>query len=126
MGFVFYNPNPSEKFVGDCVIRGISKIEKQEWEDVYIGISVQGLFMHDMPSSNAVWGAYLKSRGYVRYTIPNTCPDCYSVSDFAAEHRKGVYLLGTGTHVVAVCDGDYYDAWNSGNEIPIFYWVKED
>ena len=126
MGFVFYNPNPSEKFVGDCVIRGISKIEKQEWEDTYIGISVYGLFMNDMPSSNAVWGAYLKSKGYVRHTIPDTCPDCYSVSDFARENKRGVYLLATGTHVVAVCNGDYYDAWDSGSEIPVYYWVKED
>lgn len=126
MGFVFYNPNPSEKFVGDCVIRGISKVEKQSWEDVYIGVSVYGLFMCDMPSSNAVWGAYLKSKGYVRHTIPDTCPDCYSVSDFARDHKKGAYLLATGAHVVAVCNGDYYDAWDSGREIPIYYWVKED
>ena len=126
MGFVFYNPNPSEKFVGDCVIRGISKIEKQAWEDTYIGISVQGLFMNDMPSSNAVWGAYLKSKGYRRYAIPDTCPDCYSVFDFAEDHKRGVYLLATGAHVVAVCNGDYYDAWDSGKEIPIYYWVKED
>ena len=126
MGFVFYNPNPSEKFVGDCVIRGISKIEKQAWEDTYIGISVQGLFMNDMPSSNAVWGAYLKSKGYRRYAIPDTCPDCYSVFDFTEDHKRGVYLLATGSHVVAVCNGDYYDAWDSGKEIPIYYWVKED
>lgn len=126
MGFVFYNPNPSEKFVGDCVIRGISKIENQSWEETYIGVSVRGLFMNDMPSSNAVWGAYLKSKGYVRHTIPDTCPDCYSISDFAREHRRGDYLLATGTHVVAVSDGNYFDAWDSGNEIPVYYWVKED
>lgn len=126
MGFVFYNPNPSEKFVGDCVIRGISKVENIQWEDAYIGVSVKGLFMRDMPSSNAVWGAYLKTKGYNRHHIPNTCPDCYSVSDFAEDYDKGTFLLATGTHVVAVVDGDYYDAWDSGNEIPVYYWVKED
>ena len=126
MGFVYYNPNPSEKFVGDCVIRGVSKLEGEEWEETYIGISIQGLFMHDMPSSNAVWGAYLRSKGYNRYTIPNTCPNCYSVSNFSEDHKQGKFLLATGTHVVAVVDGDYYDAWNSGSEIPVYYWVKED
>ena len=126
MGFVFYNPNPSEKFVGDCVIRGISKVEREEWESTYLAIAVKGLFMHDMPSSNAVWGAYLQAKGYKRHAIPNTCPDCYSVSNFAEEHQFGRFLLATGTHVVAVVNGDYYDAWDSGKEIPAYYWVKEE
>lgn len=81
--------------------------------------------MKDMPSSNAVWGAYLKSLGFKRYIIPNECPDCYTVSDFAKEHSSGVYILATGTHVVTVKDGDYYDTWDSGKEIPIYYFVKE-
>lgn len=126
MGYVFYNPNPSEKFVGDCVIRGISKVENESWEDVYIGISVKGLLMRDMPSSNAVWGSYLQSKGYTRHSIPSMCPDCYSVFDFSEDHKQGIYLLATGTHVVAVVNGDYYDAWDSGNEIPAYYWVKEE
>lgn len=81
--------------------------------------------MGDMPSSNAVWGAYLKSRGFKRYIIPNECPDCYTVKDFCKDHPKGHYILGTGTHVIAIIDGFYYDTWDSGELIPIFYWKKE-
>ena len=58
--------------------------------------------------------------------IPNTCPDCYTIADFCNDHPYGTYILATGTHVVAVIDGDYYDTWDSGNEIPIFYWQKEN
>lgn len=36
----------------------------------------------------------------------------------------GRYLLALDQHVVAVVDGDYYDTWDSGNEIPIYYWMK--
>ena len=32
------------------------------------------------------------------------------------------YLIGTGSHAVAVIDGDYYDSWDSGNEIPAYFW----
>ena len=95
MAFIFYNLNPSGNLVGDCVIRGISKIEKASWEDIYMAVSLRGFMLHDMPSSNAVWGSYLRSRDYNRYSIPNTCPDCYTVKDFASEHPNGRYLLAT-------------------------------
>ena len=36
--------------------------------------------------------------------------------------KKGIML----SNAVGVIDGDYYDTWDSGNEIPIFYWRKEN
>lgn len=123
--YKFYNPNPAGKLVGDCVIRGISRLEEEDWQEVYLGVSLKGLELNDMPSSNSVWGAYLRSKGYKRYSIPNTCPDCYTVSQFASDNPYGSFLLATGTHVVAVVDGDYYDAWDSGKEIPVYYWRKD-
>ena len=125
MAFVYYNPNPSKKLVGDCVIRGISKLTNQDWKDVHLELSLQSYTMNDMPSSNAVWGAYLYKMGYRQLVIPDTCPDCFSVKRFCADNPKGSYLLATGTHVIAVVDGDYYDTWDSGDEVPIYYWRKE-
>lgn len=81
--------------------------------------------MKDMPSSNAVWGEYLKRNGFTRHIIPDTCPSCYTVGAFCEDHPYGAYMLATGTHVVAVIDGNYIDTWDSGNEIPIYYWKKE-
>ena len=80
--------------------------------------------MHDMPSSNAVWGSFLQKIGYVRKIIPNTCPECYTVKEFCMDNSRGKFLLATGTHVIAVINGNYYDTWDSGNEIPIYYWRK--
>ena len=124
--YIHRNPNPIKNLVGDCVIRGISILTGQSWESTYWDVVFQGGAMYDMPSSNEVWGAYLKSLGYIKKIIPNVCPDCYTIKQFCIDHPSGKYLLATGTHVVAVIDGDYYDTWDSGDEIPVYYFVKED
>ena len=123
--FIFYNPNGSRKLVGDCVVRAITKLENISWDEAYWGIVIQGFVLDDMPSSNAVWSAYLRLMGFIRTALPNYCPDCYTVKDFCEDNPKGKYILAIGTHVVAVEDGDYYDTWDSGDEVPIFYWRKE-
>lgn len=125
MAWRFYNPNPDFNFVGDCVIRAISLAVDKDWDPVYLGMTVKGYELKDMPSSNAVWGAYLRSKGFKRYIVPNTCPDCYTVKEFCEDYPDGIYVLCTGTHAVTVIDGDYYDSWDSGNEYPIYYFKKE-
>lgn len=120
------NINPKGHYVGDCVIRAIAEATGEPWEKVYVELAVQGFIMADMPSSNHVWGTYLASKGYEREIIPNTCPDCYSIADFADDHPQGVFIVATGTHVVAVRDGKYIDTWDSGDEVPVYYWRSKD
>lgn len=118
-----YNPNPHGKRVGDCVVRAIAKLTSKTWEQVYAGIVVEGFLYGDMPSSNSIWGSYLKRLGYKRDVIPNTCPECYTVKDFCEDHPVGSYLLALSGHVVAVENGNYFDTWDSGDETPIYYWT---
>lgn len=125
MSFIAYNPNPTRKLVGDCVIRSIAKTTDKSWEDVYLDLMVLGFNMHDMPSSNDVWGTYLLNNGFRRYVIPDTCPNCYTVEQFCKDNPDLTGILATGTHVIAVNNGNYYDTWDSGNEVPIYYWRKE-
>ena len=121
---VKYNPNPEGNRTIDCTVRAITKLTGKAWDNVYIQLSLHGLVLGDMPNKNYVWGSFLKSEGYKRYIIPNDCPDCYTVSQFADEHPEGSYLLATDGHVVTVYNGDYYDTWDSGNEVPLYYWTK--
>lgn len=124
--FIKYNPNPNNIFVGDCVIRAISKSLGMSWEEAYIRLAIQGLIMSDMPSSNNVWGNFLRNNGYDRHIIPNTCPDCYTVKDFCKDHPTGNYILSIGTHVVCVISGNYFDSWDSGLCVPIYYWERKE
>ena len=123
---VFYNPNPYGAKVGDCVVRAIAIASDQDWDTTYTGLTFQGFVLKDMPSSNYVWGEYLKSLGFRKRIIDNDCIQCYTVADFADEHRSGAYVVGTGTHAVAVVDGDVVDIWDSRNENPVYYYEKEE
>ena len=120
-----WNPNPTGKNVGDCTVRAISKALEQDWTETYIGLALQGMMMGDMPSANVVWGAYLRSKGYTRHLIPDSCPDCYTVGNFAEDHPEGVYILALSSHVVCVEDGEIWDSWDSSGEVPLYYWEKE-
>lgn len=120
-----YNPNPKASRVGDCTVRALCKALGMHWEETYIDLALYGLQMNDMPSANQVWGKYLSDKGYVRHSLPTKCPECYSVKDFCREHPAGSYVLSLNGHVVAACDGDYFDTWDSGDEIVIYFWEKE-
>lgn len=122
---VYYNPSPIGNKVGDCAVRAVSKALGVDWDTAYTMLAVKGFEMADLPNSNAVINALMIEKGYEREIIPNTCPVCYTVADFAADHPQGVYLLGTGTHVVTVEDGNIYDSWDSSYEIPLYYWRKK-
>ena len=124
MSYVFYNPNPQGLSVGDCTIRAISCALNLSWKRTYLHLALQGFLMYDMPSANRVWGQFLKTKGFIKYQIPDTCPECYTIRDFCFDHPQGIYVVGTGEHVVCVINGDYYDSWDSGNEIPIYYFQR--
>ena len=125
MGFSYFNPNPAGQKVGDCTVRAIAKATGKSWDEVYIGLCLQGLIMGDLPSAMSVGGAYVRGRGFARNGSPDPCPGCYTVGRFSDEHPRGTYILALSGHVVCVQDGTIYDSWNSENEIPLYYWVKE-
>lgn len=124
--WVEQNANPYGKRVGDCVVRALSVALGQSWDVTYCGICVKGFLMGDLPSANAVWGAYLWDMGFRRKAIEDKCPECYTVRDFCHEHPQGVYVLAISGHVVVVVDGHYIDTWDSGDCVPLYYWARSE
>lgn len=123
--YIYYNPNPTGAgSKGDCVIRAICAVSGQSWHDIYDDLCSEGRRLGDWGNSDAVWGAYLRRLGFARRSLPNTCPDCYTVGDFAADHFRGSYILGTGSHAVAVINGTIYDTADSSDAVPIFYFER--
>lgn len=120
------NPNPRKKEVGDCVIRAIAIATGMSWLDVYDDLYRVGRSEYDMMSSNAVWGLYLYQCGFEPFLLPESCPRCVTVREFARRFPRGRYIVGTGTHAIAVISGDYYDSWDSGSTVPSYFWRISD
>lgn len=126
--YIYYNPNPFRRSTSDCVVRAISKLTDSDWDSTFIRLSLMAFEKKDNLEKNHVWGSYLKRLGFKRYFIPDTCPDCYTVSDFAFDHPHGRYLIRidglSDGHVVTVIDGNWYDSWDSGDEVVDYIYAK--
>lgn len=123
--WVKYNPNPvTGRSVEDCAIRALAKALDVDWETAYVKLAMNGFSMGDLPNSNIVIMSVLRQNNFKRVSIPNNCPDCYTIKEFSEDHPHGTYFLGTGNHTVAVVDGNYYDAWDCGNEVVAWAWKK--
>lgn len=96
------------------------------WEETALWLTTYMLKLHETIVDNDVWKDFMLNRGYKLYQLPNTCPMCYTLRQFADEHPSGKYLACTGSHVIAVIDGDYYDTWDSGSEIISYFFKKEE
>lgn len=124
--WVYYNPNPKQGRAVDCTIRAICAVTGKDWNEVYTEAALEGFLKKNMPSANSVWPSYLRRLGYGRAIIPDECPDCYTVGDFADDHPVGRFVLATGNHAVAVIDGRVLDLFDSRSEVPIFYYYKKE
>ena len=126
MAYINENLNPFNQIVGDCVVRAVALACRMSWDDALDGLTDMAHYLKNMPNSDVVWGAFLKSMGFVKCSIPNTCPDCYTVREFAEDHPEGVYVLGTGTHAVGIVNGNYHDTFDSGDEQVLCCWREVD
>lgn len=116
------NVNPAKNHTGDCVIRACAMALHKTWiqvsDEIYRLSREHFLSMSD----DHLWGRYLYEQGFVPFLLPENCPNCITIKRFCVMYPRGTYIIGTGSHAVAVIDGNYYDSWDSGNEIPSFFW----
>ena len=122
--WVQFNPNPQRKSSGDCAVRAVAKALGISWDQAYSMLAAKGYALKDLPNANHVWGSVLREKGFRRYAIPNTCPDCYTAEDFATDHQEGTYVLGFGDHTATIQNGRLFDSWDSSMEVPQYYWTN--
>ena len=120
MKYKYYNPNPKRNQIGDCVIRALTMALGLSWKEVYVKLVLYGFRMSDMPSSNRVWGQMLEENGFSRHAVEGDI----TVKEFAKENPIGLFVLATGSHVVTMIHGQYFDSWDSGDESVIYYFKE--
>lgn len=121
--WIYANPNPARKQVPDCVIRAICIALDKTWTEVSDELYFSYARRYfSVTCDDAIWGRYLYDYGFEPFLLPHICPKCVTIDEFTKMYPRGTYIIGTGSHAVAVIDGNYYDSWDSGQEIPSFFW----
>ena len=121
----YFLNNPTGRAVGDCAVRAVSVALGVDWETAYVMLAVNGFAMGDLQNSNSVIGSVLRQHGFYRFNLSEACPDCYTFGDFARDNPRGVFVVGTGTHVATIIDGNLMDVWDSSGEPVAFVWYKK-
>lgn len=124
MGYIFKNENPYGKMVDDCVIRAIATATGKPWDEIAYELFEEQLMQKDLQNANTVWGQVLKNKGFIKRNLLCTERSCYTVREFALSHPHGIYVVGDGSHAIAVIDGYYVDTYDSGDRNVLFYYQK--
>ena len=69
--------------------------------------------------------AVLRKHGFVRGSVADTCPDCYTVEQFAQDNPDGTFVIKSDNHVATIIDGNLFDAWDSSQRTPLWFWKKK-
>lgn len=113
--YVFYNPHPQQKIVGDCVKRAITKASGKTYQEVSNELNrvkrAQGARAYN---SNSVWREYIEKHLYgkkMSFPAEKGKPRMNGAR-FCKAYPKGAYILNMAGHLSCCYDGVLYDTWD--------------
>lgn len=124
--WIYANPNPCRQEEPDCVVRAVCLATGQDWDDVHWDLCILSHYECTMPSVNWLWDLYLRKCGFEKFLLPDACPKCVTVREFAKRYPEGTYVIGTGSHAVCVRDWNWYDLFDSADEVPTYFYRKKE
>ena len=123
--WIYANPNPVRDEEPDCVVRALALATGKTWNLVHLELSDLSRENGTMPSVNWLWGLWLQLHGFRQFLLPEACPECVTVREFCRRYPRGTYVIGTGNHAICIRDGNYLDAWDSGETVPTYFYQKK-
>lgn len=114
--YKYYNANPYNRHIDDCVIRSISTLTGRDWEDVFEELSDLASDVGYMFENVPFVEDYLDKR------YPRECHYSKTLKEFVEEHPIGRYAVTMDGHITAVIDGVVYDTFNPLNRIIRCVW----
>lgn len=114
--FQYYNANPYNKDIADCVIRSISVLTDRDWADVYDELSYlarnEGLLFSNVEFVE----------DYLDQRYPRQCHYSKSIREFAKEYPRGKYAITTDGHITALNNGILIDTFDPSNRVMRCAW----
>ena len=140
--FHFYNANPKGKITEDCVVRAITTVLNQPYEQTIRELAEMTIKTGYMLNGNKGIDKYMQSKGWIKckqprkedgtkYTGKEFCRTLmhpiYSeelrLTDVDFEVNRILANIG-GHHTIAIMGGQIYDTWNSSEGSIGIVWVK--
>ena len=112
----YYNRNPKDRHIEDCVIRSLSLLTDRSWEDVYEELAYFSAKDGYMTDNVEFVEDYLDDR------YPRECHYSKTVGEFAYEHPSGKYAVTMFNHITEIIDGVIYDTFDPSDMIMRCAW----
>lgn len=127
--YTYYNANPLGKKTGDCVIRALSLTPGSTWFIVFDELCEIARDLACTPTDDAVWDAWLKKHGYVRYKQPRReNRRLYMLREFACSDLisdDDLVVVSVSGHLTCIKDRKILDTWNcAGYKVRRYYKLK--
>ena len=112
----YYNANPYNRHIDDCVVRAISVLTNRNWYDVYDELS-------DLASDKGLMFDSVEFvEDYLDKRYPRQCHYAKTVGEFANEFPYGKYAVTMNGHITAILNGTIKDTFNPSNKIMRCAW----
>lgn len=124
--FVFDNPHPEQKRVGDCIKRSIVIATGINYRDITIMLNR----WKKLSGDRDYWKSFIetvlgghKNKGDMQHEFYGRR---YTVKEFASYWNPKTAILRCAGHLVTCKNGDYYDTWDSGEKGVYIAWFIDD
>jgi hypothetical protein len=142
--FHFHNANPKGKMTTDCVVRAITTVLNQPYDQTLREMTEITIKTGYMLNENKGMEAYMKSKGWTKCKQPKkddgtkytgrefcrtlvhpTYSEELQLTDKSFEINRVLANIG-GHHTVAIMGGQIWDTWNSADGSIGIVWVKTE
>jgi len=117
--FSYYNANPMQRHISDCVIRSISVLTNRSWREVYDELTELAGDVGMMFDRVEFVEDYLDDR------YPRECHYSKTVGEFAREYPFGKYAITMNGHITALINGKLIDTFDPSNRVMRCAWRIE-
>lgn len=116
--FIYYNANPNNDIIGDCVTRAISLATG----DSYYDIEEKLYLTADLLDCERLCVDCYRVLIENVYKFPTIQCKGMLVGEFAQKYPNGVYIIRVPQHLTTIVNGNIQDLWDTSMEVCDIAW----